>query len=756
MLRRLAFLLLCSAGPASAVVLRGHVTTPLGFPVEGARVQLIQGRQSVADTVSAADGAYEIRIDLSGRFLLLTSGTLSGGLTAVQIGKSFYAGRTDLLTLDVALEVGTLEPHTTSETTLRAVPLPQLAVRTIQIPAEALRSQALVEPEMRPQPGVSVVAVGPTGSLSQVFLQGASPRDASVVVDGVSAEDFGGGFNLATLSPSGFDGPSGATALEITPGSNPLFFHGAAAGVLDAHTAAAESLGAHLTYSGDAGNVATVRHEVQAGLVHTRTDLFGSFARFDTSNATPGERFHLMGGAANLGYYVSGATSLRLTLHEDVGAAPLPVPVALLLVPGRVGDQNLYSGLTFDTRTAGQWHNLVRLGVTRKRQEWKLYPGPPVAAPVTVTGANGFTGSGTVSVAPVARREDLVTNREEFRWQTDAPLSRSLDGLLSVRVQDERAADLMPGARLTMLRRHLSFAGGLSGSLRHRLFYQASGLLDYSDALGWLGAPHVGLGVVVVRPRRGLFRGTVIHAAAGSGFREPGIREQTVGSSGSTIPSRSRTLIASLDQNVAGEKLKFTVGYFHHQFSHEPEELVRSVPLRLSPTLAFSSEGVDSELRYQPFPRIFLRGGYTFEVSRVEQTLGTAELNPAIPGIAIGALQGLRGARMFDRPPHRGFFSAEYEGPKATASLKGTVVSRSDGSTASFYAVPSATLLLPNHDLSPGWFSLDGSFTYQLTRRVSAFTQMTNLLDDRAVAPFGFASAPFVIRSGLRIRIGRD
>jgi hypothetical protein len=51
----LVLALLAAAAPAAkAVIVRGKVTTPLGAPLAGARVQLIQGPRSVADTISGA------------------------------------------------------------------------------------------------------------------------------------------------------------------------------------------------------------------------------------------------------------------------------------------------------------------------------------------------------------------------------------------------------------------------------------------------------------------------------------------------------------------------------------------------------------------------------------------------------------------------------------------------------------------------------------------------------------------------------
>jgi vitamin B12 transporter len=173
----------------------------------------------------------------------------------------------------------------------------------------------------------------------------------------------------------------------------------------------------------------------------------------------------------------------------------------------------------------------------------------------------------------------------------------------------------------------------------------------------------------------------------------------------------------------------------------------------VTPTLAFRTQGVETHLRYQPLPRLSLQGGYVYLAAITVRSSAIPTLNPTLPGISIGALTALPGARPFHRPPHTGFLAAEYTGRSLTAGIKSTLSSRSDDST---YLYQNPTLLLPNRDLSPGWLSLDANVTYALTHRITAFTQLTNITDNRHIAPIGFTSTPFLIRSGLRIRIGGE
>ena len=192
--------------------------------------------------------------------------------------------------------------------------------------------------------------------------------------------------------------------------------------------------------------------------------------------------------------------------------------------------------------------------------------------------------------------------------------------------------------------------------------------------------------------------------------------------------------------------------YFHNQFSHEAEPLNLS-PLLVANTLAYRTQGAESALRYQPFPRLFLSAAYTYLAALVEQSSAVPVVNPNLPAIPIGALTALPGTRPFHRPPHTGSFAVEYTGSAFTGTLRGAFASRSDDSTN---LPQNPNLLLPNHNLSPGYVALDASATYALSHRITLFTQLNNLLNDRGMAPVGYLSTPFQARAGLRFRLGGE
>ena len=182
-------------------------------------------------------------------------------------------------------------------------------------------------------------------------------------------------------------------------------------------------------------------------------------------------------------------------------------------------------------------------------------------------------------------------------------------------------------------------------------------------------------------------------------------------------------------------------------------------PSTLSPTL---TQGLEAELQHQPFSRLFVRGGYTYLDSIVQQSFSsdnvTPAINPYFPGIPIGALSPLIGQRPFRLPPQFGFFAVEYTATKFSAAIKGALATRSDDSTFQLNNDRSRgnTLLLPNRNLDFAYAKLDLNLIYNATSRVKIFTQLDNLLNDQHIGPIGYPGLPFAIRAGLKVRLFGD
>ena len=107
--------------------------------------------------------------------MLLTTPSLLAQHLQPQLGEPFYAGRTDLIQQDVALDPLTVIPQQSDLETLRAQTLAVLAEPVAQARADLLETQADVLPALRSFPSAIVVQSGPTGRPRPVCCCAAHP-----------------------------------------------------------------------------------------------------------------------------------------------------------------------------------------------------------------------------------------------------------------------------------------------------------------------------------------------------------------------------------------------------------------------------------------------------------------------------------------------------------------------------------------------------------------------------------------------------
>ncbi|HEV2645652.1 MAG TPA: TonB-dependent receptor [Acidobacteriaceae bacterium] len=815
-----AFLLLSNflvfAPVAHAVVVRGVVTDALGKPVPAARVQLIQGKNSVAAGVSGIDGSYEIRSAVGGRFVLLTS----AAKFYPGIGQDFYGGVSDEVTQNVVLETGSVHQQVTVTATGMPMPIEQASSAVTLIPDAYLATTIGVVDALRQSPGVDVVQLGQMGGATSLFVRGGNSDANKVLIDGIPAEDVGGRFDFGTVSSSG------VTGMEIYRGPDSVLYGSDAASSTIAFTTPRGSDPKPvLNYTGSAGNFHTYQNEGTVSGAHKRVDYLFGYSRVDTSNALPMDEYHDGTAVANLGYDITANTPLRFTLRNSDSATGVPDAHDFfgLSAAAKEADQDLYSGVTLEHTSLSAWHNLVRYGIARKREQGaNFYPvGMPVAGPygvtyygnqVTIRGANGYSATGQAAIGygcaganPTScfpEKDDSDSNRDEVYYQTDYVLPKHVAALFGFRYEKERGSFNYPTyfEAQAIQRTNFEYTAQISGNIESRLFYSLGGAVEKNHLYGIAGTPRIGLAYVPVRPGGRLMRGTKLRVNVATGVQEPSLsmdfqslytQLRAQGSSGlATIKAdgitpirelRTRTLDAGIEQNIYRDKLIFKAGYYHNAFSHQVEYvdagiLIQVFQLPAPPahlfgadvgTMAFHAQGIESELDYQPFSRLFLRAGYTYLNAKVDQSFassalsvlpgGYASTNPAYPNIPVGSSPFV-GSRPFRRPPNTGFFAAQYTGGKLSASLKGAFASRSDDSTFLDYAdlAGSNSLILPNRNLDYGYAKLDANVTYAVRRRVTVFSELDNLLSQQHIGPIGFPALPFTVRSGLKVRIGGE
>ncbi len=811
------------ARTAPAAIVRGTVTNSMGIPVVHASVVLVRNGQVLAVALSRTDGTYQITSSSSGRFYVLVSAKNFKQITTV----SFYAGTADSHQEDIVLESSNAHQEIVSSATGLPTPEPQISAAV-----SALRS-ALSFPNrtdlidtLRQVPGTFVLRQGEYGGPAEVFLRGGNPDQNYVDLDGVKAVNIGGAFDFSDLSAAGVG------ELEVYRGPNSVLFGSdAAAGSVSLRSLRGSTAFPSFFYEGDAGTFTTFRNQAQLGGTFSKLDYYGGFDAFQSDNSIPMNEFHNDTSVANLGYAFTAATQLRVTARNSDAAVGTPGAFNFYGISsaGKRSNQDIYLGASIEHRTYGGWHNLVRYGLTRKREEQINFyaAGIPLNTTidgvtttnyfgytVVIDGANGYSAPGQAILSfPGAYPNTLerVNNRDQVYLQSDYAFTPHIQGLFTFRYEDERGAQKSTvfGIDQAIDRVYNDYTGQIQGDYHRRIYYSLGGGVEKSHLLGTVGVPRLGVAYYPIRPGPGLLHGTQIRFNFAEGYQAPSLDEQLsslyqflLGQPGGSEAiqqfqiaqigaEQSRAYEGGVAQGFLSERGLLRVSYFHNQFGRQIESVPATEVPQLLPQLnasqrqaleslistaggldlnsqAFLAQGIESELDYTVFRSLFLRAGYTYLDAVVQRSFTADALQPSfntgLPGgpapsfsnVPIGASGPLRGARPFNRPPHTGYASANYNSQRFAVGFTAAFATRSDDSTflAGRDFVGGNSLLLPNRNLDFGYTKLDLGGSYRFLSYLAAYAQVDNLTDNKRIGPIGYPSLPFTFRVGLRLSLG--
>jgi vitamin B12 transporter len=803
-----AVVFVCAAASAHAAVVRGTVTDRLGAAVRGARVNLVQDGKVVTSAVSGYDGSYELTAAQSGRFVVTVIGTGFG----LAVSPQFYSSTLHVVTEDIMLKPASVNSDVTVTATGVPKPEAQLTGTVDVIHGDDLKTRVGILDDLRLMPGVSVVQTGQVGGVTSLFVRGGSSSLNKVLIDGMPANDIGGYFDYGTISSTAIE------RVEVARGPvSVIYGMDASASALSFVTPRGLTARPLVEYSGDGGNYGSYRNEIKASGTRSALDYFLAFSRFDTSNGVPVDKYHDGTSAANIGYSL-GATQVRFTTRYSVSATGVPGSVAFdgVSVNAKQSDQDLYSTGVIENRTPGDWHNLVRFGISRKREQQRAFApvGTPVVStfgsstfttyygtPVTITGANGTSGSGQAAIIGITSSSNAVNDRNELTYQTDYRFTPHHAVYGSFRYDNETGVYQNPANFLfeTVYRTNYEYTLLFEGDLWSRVFYTLGGGVVKNHVTGVAGVPQLGLAYYPVRPGGGLFQGTKLRFNFTRGVQDVNIAAEenslrnilaanppappALPTPPGSIPAlraeTTRAYEGGIDQNIWSQKLLVKATFFHNEYGNQIEAIggdALGVNYGLSPaqvnaldnnfvdayvnTAAYRALGTEISVEYRPLANFFIRGGYTYLDTKTQKSFASSalapDINPKYPNTPIGAFGPLVGARQFRIPPHSGYIALAYTYSKWSQAAKIAMVSRSDDSTFLEFSdlAGDNALLLPNRNLDYGYVKIDLNETYQVNPRLGVFAQLDNLLGQQQIGPIGYQSLPFTFRAGVKASFG--
>ena len=501
LLAGLLALFLTTPALAASAGIHGTVRDPLGAVVASAQVVLLDpAGHALARTRSNNEGAFLLPVATSGRYRVeVTAASFRTTLTRAAFVSS---------SADAEIDVTLATPTLTQEVTVTATGTPQPAAQTgasvTVLDSSQYRYAPAVQDPLRRVPGVQVAQTGQTGGQTGLFLRGGNSNATKVLIDGVPANDIGGGVNFANLASVGV----GSIEVLREPNSS-LYGSDALAGVVSLTTVRGTTPLPLVTYSGDGGNFGTYHQQVAGSGAFHQFDYYSAFDRLDTRNSLPGNSFHDGTYVGNFGWTPNTKNDLRFTLRHVATANGSPNAIALYGIPDAAGVKerdSFYSGV-WNNQTAARWHNQIRYGGLRLNYTFTDYaatgipdsPDPATAnylgAPVTLRGANGYSVSGQAIFqyggTSYPNQYHSTTGRDFVYAQTDLRLNPHTVALGSFTYEDERGTTLSTpfGTPSSIERGNYSYTTQISGDVRNRLFYTVGSGLEDNGLFGFAATP---------------------------------------------------------------------------------------------------------------------------------------------------------------------------------------------------------------------------------------------------------------------------
>jgi vitamin B12 transporter len=794
-----------SAGRGLLAADRGEITgtvvDPLGAPIAGASVVLVHdGVDEVSRTTTDERGSFRFVDVSSSRYQIRVA---APGFETQTTEPAFVAAAARSA-LDVMLPIGPLRQEVVVTASATALPQSQLGAAVTVIDRDTLQTVAKADvlESIRLVPGVQVVQTGQRGGTTGVFVRGGNANFNKVLIDGVPADDIGGAFEFATLATTGVD------RVEVLRDPNSVLYGtDALSSVISITTRRGATRIPELGLALDGGNFGTSRQTVSLAGASGRFDYFSEFAHFDTRNDVPNDAYRNNTLAGRFGWAASSSMSIGATVRRTTTSQGVPNAYDYYGIAddSSQSNRNTFVGLLVQSQTGDRWRNTFRLVSSELNYDF-VNPSPTgeplggnyVGKPVTIVGANGTTATGRAildfGVPPYPQFLDTSTARRSAYGQTDYRVSGNLDTSAGVRLEHETGFT-DTGMRTTTDRTNVSSFVEARGSLLDRL-YVSSGLgVEHNAVFGVAVTPRVSVAAFARKPSSTAsdLGDTKLTFNFGKGIKEPSIFNEQMSLYNllgrlpegamliSTLglspigPERSRSIDAGVEQGLRSGRTRVRASVFDNQFDDLIEFVSKAalpqigVPVAAAAATAsgasvnsssYRARGLETSVETKVGRTLTVTAAYTYLDAIVIRSFASSALrpaiNPAYPGIPIGAFAPLVGGRPFRHAPHSGSVLATYDRSKAQLSLAAYLVGRQDASTFLFDAAFGNSLLLPNHNLEGGYQKVDASGAYLLHPRVRLYVSVENLLDQHYEAALGFPALPRAVRAGMSLTLGGD
>jgi len=801
-LRRLILFVLLSLGlgvvaatAADDASIKGAVVDPLGARVTGATVTLLREREVVKETKSDSQGDFAFEDLAEGRYQIQASSEGFQPRTTAPM----FVGVGTRTTVNMSLSIGTIESDVTVTAAATPVAEAQIGAPVTVVDAstiESLGNTDLLEP-LRTVPGAAVVQTGARGGTTSLFIRGGSSNFNKILIDGVPANDIGGAFDFADVSTTGIE------RVEVLRGSNSVIYGSdAMTGVVNITTRRGRTRIPELMASLDGGSFATSHEDGSVGGAIRRFDYFAGVSHLQSDNSVPNNTYRNNTVASRFGVMLGTNTDLSGTVRwiDTKYGNPNAFDFFGVADDSFQTRRSTYASVAVQSQITNRWQSTVRFGVADQDYH-NENPAPTgtrsdpsdfanfLGNVVTITGANGYSVTGRAILdfgGTYPSPFDSTVTRRSLIGQTGYHVSPALDVSGGVRVEHEHGTSLFAGSLTETTRANYGGFAEARASVMGRLFVTGGVGFDHNEIFGNAASPRVSVAAYLRQPSATESLGdTKLTFNAGKGLKEPTLSQElsslfvlipaATASSlgvGPVGPERSRTLDIGIEQGLARGRGRVRIAYFNNTFDDLIEFLSKTtlpqvgVPVSAANATSFGAyvnsqsndaRGVETSGEAAA-GRIRMTASYMYLDAVVTESLSSGVLrpaiNPAFPGIQIGAFAPLVGARPFRRPTNSGSLTLIYSDRRAQVAVAGYFFGKQDDST--FLSDPNFgnSMLLPNKDLDAAYQKFDISGSYKIHPRLRWYLTLENALDRKFEAAAGFPALPRAVRTGLSVTVG--
>ena len=781
------------ASGQTQTVLAGTVVDALGARLAGATVTLLRNGERVQDVTSGADGVFAFSGLEPDRY------QVQAGMPGFQskTSEAVFVGAGGRVTIEVALEIGPLQ----QEVVVTAGATEQLLSRTgapvtviDEATLESLNKLDVLE-ALRLVPAAQIVQVGQRGGATSLFLRGGESNFTKVLIDGIPANDIGGGFDFSQLTLAGVE------RIEVLRQTNSVIYGSdALTGVVNISTRRGTSRVPALDYMIDGGNLGTFNNALSFGGAYKRFDYFSQYSYYTTDNNVPNNGYRNGTYAGRFGVAVGNGTNVYGTVRYLDGRYGSANAFDLYrIADDAISDTSqTYISVAADSQISPRWQTTVRFGSTNQES---LYRNPtPTGVPfdpfgfganylgqvVTLQGADGRTVTGQGILDYGGSYPQSFQSRTARRSLFGQATFQATPGLaISAGARFEHEAGYSdPDADPSDTRNN---GGGFvegRATLANRVYLSAGIGVEHNEVFDTAYTPRLSVAAYLRNPSSEPIGETKLTLNIGKGIKAPSVYQgqnslfalvqgTPAGAGVDPLgPEKSRGFDVGLEQAFASGQLRARVGYFSNTFESLLEFLSRTqlvaagVPPAVAASTAFGAyinsasfdaQGIELSADAAIGAGFRLGASYTYLAAEVTEAFGrSAAFNPAFPTIPIGTYSPLVGERPFRRPANSGTVFAGYTAGPFDVAVSGYFAGARDDSTFMSDGFFGNSMLLPNQDLDPAYQKIDLSASYRLRPRFRIYTSLDNLLDQEYAAAYGFPSLPFTIRAGASVGLGGD